>query len=96
MRVAMRNKKDTVAGDLSKSSGAKRQETYRQRQKAAGKRQFIAWIDNETWDEGFKAGHAGKPASPVPSGIDPFAWFSGWVEGDAKRQGFEYSKGTKK
>ena len=32
------------------------------------------------------AGEAGKPASPVPQGIDGLSWVSGWIEGDAKRQ----------
>lgn len=48
------------------------------------------------WQLGFDAGEAGKPSTPVsPNVSHALSWFSGYIEGDAKRRGFEYSKGTK-
>ena len=83
----MKDSSDNKTGDLLKSSGAKRQEAYRKRQQAAGKRQRMVWIHDESWQAGFKAGEAGTPSSPVPDGIDGLSWFSGWIEGEAKRLG---------
>jgi len=79
--------KDTETGDSPKSPGAKRQEAYRQRQQTAGKRQRMVWIHDTSWQAGFAAGEAGTPSSPVPQGIDSLSWFSGWIEGEAKRLG---------
>lgn len=77
--------KKTVKSPV-KSANARRQEAYRQRQRAAGKRQRVVWIKESDWQAGFAAGEAGQPASPVPPGIDGLSWVSGWIEGDAKRQ----------
>jgi hypothetical protein len=49
----------------------------------------------EAWDEGFKAGEDQKRRCPYPAGsTEAWSWHSGQVEGDAKRQGFSYSRGT--
>ena len=45
-------------------------------------------IDRQVWLAGFVAGEAGKSWRPPQ---DVYSWHSGWVEGDAKRQGREYS-----
>lgn len=81
----MKDSKNSETGDLLKSSGAKRQAAYRKRQQAAGKRQRMVWIHDASWQAGFKAGETSTPASPVPEGIDGLSWFSGWIEGEAKR-----------
>lgn len=83
----MKDKRDTKTTDLLKSSGARRQAAYRERQQAAGKRQRVVWIHENDWQAGFAAGEAGTPAAPVPQGVDGLSWFSGWVEGEAKRKG---------
>jgi hypothetical protein len=51
-------------------------------------------IDRLAWLAGFVAGEAGKPASLRLANQDAYSWFSGWTEGDAKRQGYEYSLGA--
>lgn len=79
--------KNTENDNLPKSPGAKRQEAYRQRQQAAGKRQRMVWIHDASWQVGFLAGEAGTPSSPMPDGIDALSWFSGWIEGESKRLG---------
>lgn len=84
MKDAADNK--TVDLLVKKSPGAKRQEAYRQRQQAGGMRQRMVWIHEESWQAGFDAGLAGTPSSPVPPGIDGLSWFSGWIEGEAKRK----------
>jgi hypothetical protein len=45
--------------------------------------------DPKAWEEGFKAGEAGKPRRcPNPAGSrEAWSWWSGWVEDDATRQG---------
>ena len=69
----------------SKSPGAKRQEAYRLRQQAAGKRQMMIWIHEESRTAGFKAGAAGAPSS-LPPNVDGLSWFVGWIEGNAKQR----------
>jgi hypothetical protein len=50
----------------------------------------------KAWDEGFKAGEERKPRCPYPAGSrEAWSWQSGQVEGDAKRQGYSYSRGAK-
>ena len=51
-------------------------------------------IDRQSWLAGFVAGEAGKPAYLCRAPQDVYSWHSGWVEGDAKRQGHEYSLGA--
>ena len=82
----MKDSRDNKTGDMLKSAGARRQEAYRQRQQAAGKRQRVVWIHDASWEAGFAAGKAGTPSSPVPEGIDGLSWFAGWIEGEAKRK----------
>ena len=54
--------------------------------------------DPKAWDEGFKAGESSArlPARcPYPAGTTAaWSWHSGYVEGDAKRQGYSYSRGA--
>ena len=51
--------------------------------------------DPKAWDEGFKAGEAGKPRQyPYPAGSrEAWSWHSGRVEGEAKRDGFRPNGG---
>ena len=44
----MKDSRDNKTGDMLKSAGARRQEAYRQRQQAAGKRQRMVWIDRKS------------------------------------------------
>jgi hypothetical protein len=51
-------------------------------------------IDPKAWDEGFKAGEERKSKCPYPAGSrEAWSWYSGQIEGDAKRQGFSHSPG---
>lgn len=50
-------------------------------------------IDPSAWQAGFEAGEAGRPMTPCPQNLDPFSYFSGWIEGNAKRQRFGHSLG---
>jgi hypothetical protein len=74
---------------------------------APGEREIVPWCETETncpqtrpkaWEEGFSAGEntARIPLRcPYPAGTTQ-AWsrHSGYVEGDAKRQGYSYSRGA--
>jgi ribosome modulation factor len=54
-------------------------------------------INREAWIAGFHAGETGRPSRTCPYPAIRFlawSWHSGYIEGDAKRQGFEYSLGT--
>lgn len=54
-------------------------------------------IDPKSWRDGFAAGEARRLASRCPyaaATTEAWSWHSGWIEGDAKRQGFSYSLGT--
>ena len=52
--------------------------------------------DPNAWEEGLKAGEERKTQCPYAEGSrEAWSWSSGWVEGDAKRQGFSYSRGAK-
>jgi hypothetical protein len=51
--------------------------------------------DPKAWDEGFTGGEERKFRCPYPAGShQAWSWHSGYVEGDAKRQGFSYSRGA--
>jgi len=54
--------------------------------------------DPKAWEKGFKAGDSAAGASvrcPYSAGTtEAWSWHSGYVEGDAKRQGYSYSRGT--
>ena len=54
--------------------------------------------DRKTWEEGFKAG-ASRVRIPArcPYGAgttQAWSWYSGYIEGDAKRRGYSYSRGA--
>ena len=52
-------------------------------------------IEPQVWDEGFTAGEKGKSECPYPAASrEAYSWYSGQIEGDAKRQGFSYSRGS--
>ncbi|MGD1074029.1 MAG: hypothetical protein ABSB15_28305 [Bryobacteraceae bacterium] len=54
-------------------------------------------MDPKAWDEGFEAGEAGRLTNrcPYPAATtEAWSYHSGWIEGDAKRQGYSYSRGT--
>jgi len=54
--------------------------------------------DPNAWEEGFKAGESSARLPvrcPYPAGTTgAWSWHSGYVEGDAKRQGYSYSRGA--
>jgi hypothetical protein len=53
-------------------------------------------MDPRAWEEGFEAG-AGRLMGRCPylaATTEAWAWHSGWIEGDAKRQGYGYSRGA--
>ncbi len=56
--------------------------------KAASRKNPKITIDPASWDAGFKAGEQGKVAI-APAKYDSYSWHSGYIEGDAKRQGFK-------
>ncbi|CAJ4306140.1 Uncharacterised protein [Burkholderia pseudomallei] len=53
-------------------------------------------IDSDAWRAGFEAGETGRAMTPCPANLDSFSYFSGWIEGDAKRRGYDYSAGAKR
>jgi ribosome modulation factor len=52
--------------------------------------------DQQAWDEGFAAGEAGRSwIRHCPyrgASVEAWSWLSGWIEGDAKRRGFEFTR----
>lgn len=53
--------------------------------------------DPKAWQEGFEAGERNQQPRrcPYPAGSrEAWSWHSGLIEGDAKRQGYSYSKGA--
>lgn len=53
-------------------------------------------MDPKAWEEGFKAGEEQKSKCPYPAeSREAWSWYSGHTEGDAKRQGFSYSRGSR-
>lgn len=50
------------------------------------------------WEEGFTAGESGAKTAlrcPYPAATTvAWSWHSGYIEGDAKRQGYRYSRDT--
>jgi hypothetical protein len=54
--------------------------------------------DPKAWEEGFSAGESRVRIPlrcPYPAGTtQAWSWHSGHVEGDAKRQGYSYSRGA--
>src|ERR1022692_516552 len=63
----------------------------------AGK-QIVLKHDPKAWEEGFCAGESRVQLPlrcPYPAGTaQAWSWHSGHVEGDAKRQGYNYSGGS--
>jgi len=53
-------------------------------------------IDSKAWDEGFKAGEISRGLAVTcpyaPGSTEAFSWCSGFIEGDAKRQGYSYTR----
>jgi hypothetical protein len=62
------------------------------------RKQIVLKHDPKAWEEGFSAGEntARIPLRcPYPAGTtQAWSWHSGYVEGDAKRQGYSYSRGA--
>jgi hypothetical protein len=54
--------------------------------------------DPVAWEEGFVAGESGTKTAlrcPYAAGTTAaWSWHSGYIEGNAKRQGYSYSRGT--
>ena len=61
-------------------------------------RQIVLKHDSKAWEEGFSAGESRVRfplGCPYPAGTtQAWSWHSGYVEGDAKRQGYSYSRGA--
>ena len=51
-----------------------------------GQKPRLLRSDPAQWDEGFIEGEAGKPAPACQSR----SYYSGWIEGHIKRQGYSY------
>ena len=63
-----------------------------------GGKKTVLKHDPKAWEEGFEAGES-KVRIPVrrpyPAGTtQAWSWHSGYIEGDAKRQGYSYSRGA--
>jgi hypothetical protein len=60
--------------------------------------QIVLKHDPKAWEEGFKAGESRVRIPlrcPYPAGTtQAWSWHSGHVEGDAKREGYSYSRGA--
>ena len=66
--------------------------------RGVARKQIVLKHDPKAWEEGFSAGEntARIPLRcPYPAGTaQAWSWQSGYVEGDAKRQGYSYSRGS--
>lgn len=71
--------------DKRAKSGAERQAEYSARMKKDGYKRTTVWVKDEDWQAGYKAGAAGQKSAP-PAGIHRLSWFSGYIEGEAKRE----------
>ena len=64
----------------------------------SGPEQIVLKHDPKAWEEGFCAGESKLRIPlrcPYPAGsTQAWSWHSGHVEGDAKRQGYGYSRGA--
>ena len=62
------------------------------------RKQLVLKHDPKAWEEGFSAGESRVRIPlrcPYPAGTtQAWPWHSGHVEGDAKRQGYSYSRGA--
>ena len=65
--------------------------------RGVARRQIVPKNDPKAWEEGFSAGESRVRIPlrcPYPAGTtQAWSWHSGYVEGDAKRQGYSYSRG---
>jgi hypothetical protein len=66
-------------------TAAERQRDFRAKLKDEGKRQMLVTITNDDWDLGYQAGLDGED-SLAPSDADGLSWYSGYIEGKAKRK----------
>jgi hypothetical protein len=65
---------------------AERQADHRKRLRETGKVQKLITIDETDWQAGFDAGLVGAKNYPPPKEIqDDLAWYSGYIEGKAKK-----------
>jgi hypothetical protein len=66
--------------------------------RGVARKQIVLKHDPKAWEEGFKAGESRvriPPLCPYAAGTtQAWSWHSGHVEGDAKRQGYSYSRGA--
>ena len=66
--------------------------------RGVARKQIVLKHDPKAWEEGFKAGESRVRIPlrcPYPAGTtQAWSWHSGYVEGDAKRQGYSYSRGA--
>ena len=66
--------------------------------RGVARRQIVLKHDPRAWEAGFSAGESRIRFSlrcPYPAGTtEAWSWHSGYVEGDAKRQGYSYSRGA--
>jgi hypothetical protein len=78
---------------LSVRSGAKEESP-----RGVARRQIALKHDPRAWEAGFSAGESRVRfplRCPYPAGTtEAWSWHSGYVEGDAKRQGYSYSRGA--
>ena len=62
------------------------------------RKQIVLKHDPKAWEEGFSAGESRVRIPlrcPYPAGTtQAWSWHSGHVEGDAKREGYSYSRGA--
>jgi hypothetical protein len=66
--------------------------------RGVARKQIVLKHDPKAWEEGFSAGESGVRnllRCPYSAGTtQAWSWHSGHVEGDAKRQGYSYSRGA--
>ena len=73
-------------------------EGKKSRPEELARKQIVLKHDPKAWEEGFKAGESRVRIPlrcPYAAGTtQAWSWHSGHVEGDAKRQGYSYSRGA--
>jgi hypothetical protein len=66
--------------------------------RGVARKHIVLKHDPKAWEEGFRAGENKVRIPlrcPYPAGTtEAWSWHSGYVEGDAKRQGYSYSRGA--
>ena len=66
--------------------------------RGVARKHIVLKHDPKAWEEGFSAGKSRVRfplGCPYPAGTtQAWSWHSGYVEGDAKRQGYSYSRGA--